>query len=445
MTTRAVPITGMTCSSCEETVAESLLALPGVDFAVANRRAGRVELEGTSLPADAEVARALESTPYGVGTRPWLSRDHLVWRDLAISVGIVGALAILAWAVGLGERFQALTQATSAGSTLVVLGLGVAASVSTCMALVGGLVISLAATTRSSASGMARMAPHLAFNAGRIVGFGALGALVGLVGRALAPSGLLLTTLVLAAAAVMAIVGIRLTETSPRVAAWQLTLPGRWGGWARAGADGSGGTMRAGILGAATFFLPCGFTQAVQLYALSTGSPTQGAFVMAVFAVGTTPGLLAAGFAASTARRGSGRALRGVGVAVIAFALLTGAGAITQLAPGLATGTIVATERTSNVADVGGVQVVGTDVVTEGYSPEVTVVYAGEPVEWTVTPLTLGCQTMVRADSLGVGHIDALNVPVTVEFTIDEPGTYPYACVMGMYTGAFVAIERPSA
>ena len=45
--------------------------------------------------------------------------------------------------------------------------------------------------------------------------------------------------------------------------------------------------------GAATFFLPCGFTQAVQLYALSTGSPVSAGLTMAVFAVGTSPGLLA--------------------------------------------------------------------------------------------------------------------------------------------------------
>ncbi|MEI7901937.1 MAG: sulfite exporter TauE/SafE family protein [bacterium] len=38
---------------------------------------------------------------------------------------------------------------------------------------------------------------------------------------------------------------------------------------------------RAGLLGAASFFLPCGFTQAVQIYALSTGNPLTAGMIMA--------------------------------------------------------------------------------------------------------------------------------------------------------------------
>jgi sulfite exporter TauE/SafE len=46
------------------------------------------------------------------------------------------------------------------------------------------------------------------------------------------------------------------------------------------------------LSGALTFFLPCGFTFAMQLYALSTGNFWMGMAVMAIFAIGTLPGLL---------------------------------------------------------------------------------------------------------------------------------------------------------
>jgi len=49
------------------------------------------------------------------------------------------------------------------------------------------------------------------------------------------------------------------------------------------------------VAGAMTFFLPCGFTQAMQLYAVSTGSITKGALIMMLFALGTAPGLLGVG------------------------------------------------------------------------------------------------------------------------------------------------------
>jgi sulfite exporter TauE/SafE len=56
------------------------------------------------------------------------------------------------------------------------------------------------------------------------------------------------------------------------------------------------------VLGASTFFLPCGFTQAMQLYAMSSGNVFSGALIMGVFAVGTTPGLLSIGGLTSVLR-----------------------------------------------------------------------------------------------------------------------------------------------
>lgn len=444
MSERIVPITGMTCAACERTVVTAARQLDGVTVAHADRRSGRLRLTGDRLPSDAALAAALADTPYGVGSRRWLSRDRSVWRDVTVAAVLVGVAAIVLWVIGFDGLVQQLTVSASPSSALVVLGLGVAASVSTCMALVGGLVVSLSASVPSNATGMARLRPHLAFNAGRIVGFAALGALVGLVGQVLAPTGLTLAAMTLLAAVVMVIIGVRLTGVSPRIAAWQVTLPRRWGAWASAGNRDGAGMARAAGLGAATFFLPCGFTQAVQVYALATGSALDGALVMGLFAIGTAPGLLAAGGVASTAGARSGTALRAVGVVVLAFAFVTGSGAVTQMGPMLRATNIEATERTGDVADVDGVQLATTVIAREGYVPATTVVYVDEPVRWTLEPEVRGCQSVIDASALGLPLIDALLDSATVEFTLTEPGTYRYSCTMGMYFGAIVAIERPS-
>lgn len=55
----------------------------------------------------------------------------------------------------------------------------------------------------------------------------------------------------------------------------------------------------APVVGALTFFLPCGFTQSMQLLALGSGSPVQGGIIMAAFALGTLPVLLAVGLGSS--------------------------------------------------------------------------------------------------------------------------------------------------
>jgi sulfite exporter TauE/SafE len=294
------------------------------------------------------------------------------------------------------------------------------------------------------------MRPHLAFNLGRVVGFGALGAVIGGAGQALAISGTALAVLMLVVALVMALLGLRLTQVSPRIAGWQAALPSSWGRWARTptadapAQSASTRDLRAMGLGVATFFLPCGFTQAVQVLALGSGSAVSGAAIMSVFALATAPGLLAAGAAATLARReGTARALRFAGVVVLGFAVVTGAGAVTSLAPGLVTRDVAATERTTNVTDQDGVQVVNTIIWGDGYEPAHSVVYVGEPVQWELEPHATSCAGLLDVRSLGLGSIEALFEDVTVEFTLDKPGTYAFACSMGMYTGSFTAIERP--
>jgi len=433
----------MTCAACETTVADAALAA-GAARARARAKLGTLVISGDTLPTDSAIDRALDGTPYSLGTRAWLTKERRVWRDVALAGIVVGLAAIAFATTGFGDMLQAVTRNAGSGSLLLVVMLGVTASVSTCMALVGGLVISLAA----SAAPTARLRPHLAFNAGRILGFTALGAIVAAVGSAIAPSGPVLAATMIVVAAVMGLLGARLTGLSPRLAAWQFSLPASWGSWTRHTrlTDRGGGLARPAALGAATFFLPCGFTQAVQVMALTSGSATRGALLMGAFAVGTTPGLLAAATASSAARNPKAApALRAIGVLVLAFAVTTASGALHSLFPGLAGEQITATERTANVTDVGGVQRATVEIVGAGYSPKNTVVYAGEPVEWVLDPSVISCASLVDAKELGVADFDVVSGPATVSLTLKHPGTYTYNCRMGMYTGTITAIDRPDA
>ena len=211
--------------------------------------------------------------------------------------------------------------------------LGLTAGISTCMAMVGGLVLgfsashaaALAARGETGLPFATRMRPQLAFNAGRIIGFGVLGALLGALGSTMSLPTRVTGVLVLVVAVVMFLLGVRLTGVSPRVAAWSPRLPaglGRLLGIESA-AEAGYSHWRTALVGAATFFLPCGFTQAAQVYALSTASPLAAGAIMATFAVGTTPGLLAlASVPEVTTGRRQATVLRVVGVLVLAFALL---------------------------------------------------------------------------------------------------------------------------
>ena len=113
--------------------------------------------------------------------------------------------------------------------------------------------------------------------------------------------------------------------------------------------------------------------------------------VMATFALGTTPGLLAlAGVPEVATGRSRDTVLRVVGVVVIAFALLNSVGGLRLLGYTVGTrgpsaavvaSTAAATPKiSSNVTLANGLQTVHMTQEPRGYVPADTVVYAGIPI-----------------------------------------------------------------
>jgi sulfite exporter TauE/SafE len=327
--------------------------------------------------------------------------------------------------------------------------------------MVGGLVLGISAShaAKLAAAGTAapsfahRMRPHIAFNVGRIVGFGVLGALLGLIGSSLSLPTRLMAILVLAVAVVMFLLGVRLTGVSPRMAAWSPKLPA---GLSRAlgidtAAEGSYSDVRTGLVGAATFFLPCGFTQAVQIYAISTANPLTAGLVMATFAVGTTPGLLAL---ATVPEVSTGKSrdtvLRVVGVVVLAFALLNVSGAmnllgVTRASSPSASSTLTTQKASDNVTIAGGVQTVTMTQTPRGYEPADTTLYAGLPTKWVINATSqYDCSAFLRVPDLGqqINLTQGIN---TVDLSTLQAGVIPFTCVMGMYSGNLIVVDPPKA
>ena len=282
-----VPVARMTCTACERRIAKALTALPGVVSASASTRKGTASLIVTNESSRASIEAAIVKLGYRLGGSPWLNRDPQVWRSAGVAAVFV---AVLVWVVGVGDLTGKLGD-LSTGGLLLVLALGLAAGVSTCMAMVGGIILAISASAakHSTASGAAARSSawriNLVFQAGRVGGFGLLGAALGALGGRAAMPQPFVVALMVAVAVTMLLVGVRLTELSPRIAGWSPTIPAVVGDRLGLTRDvPARRTAGAVVAGAATFFLPCGFTQAVQLYAFSTGSPRAAGVIMATFA-----------------------------------------------------------------------------------------------------------------------------------------------------------------
>ena len=99
----------------------------------------------------------------------------------------------------------------------------------------------------------------------------------------------------LAVSGVMMMMGIGLLDIFPWMKRWQPALPEAVGRKVR-GMRGLHRGLMPVLAGVITFFLPCGFTQGMQLYTLTTGSFLTGALTMFCFALGTLPVLAALSF-----------------------------------------------------------------------------------------------------------------------------------------------------
>jgi sulfite exporter TauE/SafE/copper chaperone CopZ len=454
--TTIVHVAGMTCRSCENRIARHVGRIPNVEEVRASAVHGRVEITSSAPIPSTAVAKAIRAAGYEIGRTPWISPDPNVWMTAIMGILLVGGLAVLATVTGIAGLASGVGD-LSQGGILIALLLGLAAGVSTCAALVGGLVLALSAAfeNRRTASGAgdvaiaARMRPALVFIGGRIAGYGVLGAALGALGASVTLPPLVTAVLMIGVAVVMTVLGTRLTGLSPRIATWSPTLPmglGRRLGLAD-GAVGAYSDTRAAGLGAASFFLPCGFTQAVQIYALSTGSPLLAGATLAVFALGTAPGLLAlAGLPVVVPSAWRPMLMRLVGVVVVGFAIVNGSAGLRLSGITLPFGVSpVAAAAPPSGAIADGIQTLTTYQNVDGYSPSNVSIYAGIPTRWTIqSTSTASCAASLVVPGLGMSVRRLRQGANTIDLPALKAGVVTYSCAMGMYGGSITVVDRPA-
>jgi sulfite exporter TauE/SafE/copper chaperone CopZ/plastocyanin len=452
-----IHVKGMTCRACEVRITKSLTAVPGVGRVKVSAGRGVARIQTTSYVPRGRLNKAIASAGYDVGhdANSWFNQDLNVWRDAILTLAVLLAVGAALRASPLSGLTDQIGGVASSGGLLVIVLLGVAAGLSTCMAMVGGLILAVSARhaeQHRTATARQRLRPHLVFNLGRVLGFGILGALVGALGSAFTLSGRLVAVLMIAVSVVMGAVGLQLTQLSPRLSrGTTLALPARLStalGLDRDRTDYSDRTTA--FLGAGTFFLPCGFTQAVQIYAMSTGNPLRAGVIMSLFALGTVPGLLGIGGVTAVIRGDfATHFFRFAGVAVLVFAAVNISGAMNVLAPDLLSprGTTVAgptpTSLSANVTLDGSTQVLRTTQGASGYAPASATVYAGREVRWEINSVAVSCASSLYAPELGLSSVALHSGANVLHFTPTQVGTLQYSCAMGMYRGSITVIDEP--
>ncbi|MEK7612251.1 MAG: sulfite exporter TauE/SafE family protein [Patescibacteria group bacterium] len=324
-------VSGTHCPSCKIFIEDTLNEQIGIDRTNVDLKRETVSINTTLDENQYKLAEILTEKikhngySLSVEKKDGERKDNeIIWQALPIGLAFLALFFIVQKSgilnFGLGGTVTPVTSFI----------IGLIASVSSCLAIVGGLVLSLSA--KVSQDNVSDTKTFLLFHTGRLVSFAALGGVLGVVGNAIGISFTFTAILGLLASVVMLLLGLNLVGVFAKN---KVALPSGIFNFFRSIEHK---TFTPLIIGFATFFLPCGFTQSMQISALSSGSFMSGLLIMLAFALGTLPILALLSFGSASFAHGKHAPLffKSAGVVVIGlglFALLGGLAGLGIISP----------------------------------------------------------------------------------------------------------------
>ena len=298
-------VKGMHCAACEILIEKRLLAIPAVKSVDASLSSNQVTVEYDVQKPDINQLNDIfkkDNYTFFEHERGADANSLKTKREQATNVtlfGFASAMVIVAGFLLLDRiGISGLLNISSQSSAITFFGFGILAGLSSCAALVGGMVLSMSKQWHemyASEDGFSKkFQPHLMFNIGRILSYAVLGAVLGLIGSRLQLSFGFTALLVIMVSLLMIVLGLQMLEVKG-FRRFQFAAP-KFITRGIANESNFKGKYMPFVMGAATFFLPCGFTITAQTIALLSGSALQGAMILAFFAFGTAPMLLLIGF-----------------------------------------------------------------------------------------------------------------------------------------------------
>lgn len=435
-------IGGMSCRSCEIKIESAWKKISGVRevHVDALRGSARLLCDGP-IPERATLAAAIREHGYELleeEVRTITQPERPSWTQLTLLLIIVLIGGFVLSRFGVLNLTGASASATGFVSAFLI---GLLAASSSCLAVSGGLMLST--VTHLSAAGVSRtrrLQPILLFIGGRIASYAVLGAVIGFVGRVLTPSPVVTGAITVLAALYMLVVGLEMLHLAP---SWlRRAMPRLPKTVARRvmNAEGHPHPLMAAVLGAGTFFLPCGFTQSLQLAALASGSPIVGATILGGFALGTAPALFALGWASAklTGKWGTWF-FRFSGVMILVLGVWNIQNGLTVAGYPLRLPTLTPAQ-TATAREENGTQIIDIHVGARGYEPNVFVLKKDRPVQLHLSGQTTGCLSVFVIPKMGLQQQLKPQGQTTVSFTPSQAGNYAFSCGMGMYNGRFTVV-----
>lgn len=439
---KILQVDGMTCTGCETRIENILKKLDGIIDVKAIYSSSNVyvtyDLNRINLNSIIEAVEKLDyrikNKPDGTGTKAIEAKpagnkpDHMGVGQIAGIIIIIFALyMIIKNTVG----FNFIPQVDQSMGYGILFFIGLLTSLH-CVAMCGGINLSVCVQYKTSGgdSKAAKLKPSLLYNAGRVISYTIVGGIVGGLGSVISFSGTAKGIVAILSGVFMVIMGINMLNIFPVLRKLNPRMPKIFAKKVHEN-SGNRGPLMVGLLNG---LMPCGPLQAMQIYALGTGSIMAGALSMFLFSLGTVP--LMFGFGAVSSFL-SGKFTHKMMKVSAALVLVLG---IIMLNRGLALSgfntniVLGATSAASGVAKIeGSVQVITTNLESGRYAP--IIVQKGIPVKWTISAAKSdlnGCNNSINIPEYGIENKKLVAGDNIIEFTPDQEGNFIYTCWMGM-------------
>lgn len=433
-------IEGMSCTSCQSWVESALKDVEGIDKVRASYSEGVVRYTESKGKVDQKtIENAIRAQGYMVvGDKDKVTEKSFTGiQFIGIAIAILGIYEIINNTVG----FSFIPGISSSMGYFALFIVGLVTSLH-CVAMCGGINLSQCIKNSDANSSKNYLKPSFLYNLGRVISYTIIGGIVGGLGAAMSFTGLTKGVVVILSGVFMIIMGLNLFGTFPWASRFIPRIPTFLKNKKDIASSGRGPL----VVGLLNGLMPCGPLQAMQLYALGTGSFIAGASSMLAFSLGTVPLMFGLGFFSSMMSSRFNKRMMQVGAVLVVFlgvAMLSRGFALSGLNfPGSTQSTQAAsvTSESVNVTNEGasistlenGVQLIDSQISSRGY-PVITV-KKGIPVRWNLKAeegSLSGCNSSIIIPEFNIQK-DLKVGDNFIEFTPANTGTIPYSCWMGM-------------
>jgi len=275
--TTEIKIQGMVCRACTDAVEEALLHLRGVIKASVSYFKGSALVEyDPELVSVEEIKRRIEARGYGAG-----DRDK---SGPVVDLICLGLVVILVWFLMI-SRLNPVPELTADVDLGYIFLIGLLTGTH-CVGMCGGILLSQTAGRELGTPKSAQLKASLAYNAGRVISYTAIGALFGALGTVISYGTNVKSMVFTMTGLAVSIIGLNMWGL---ITGLRALTPMQGGFCVLPSGSRRKFAGRPLIIGLLTGLMPCGSLYAMWLCAMERGNALDAALVMMAFSLGTVP------------------------------------------------------------------------------------------------------------------------------------------------------------